>query len=92
VPRHKTENKKELELFGQRVRYYRVQRRWSQEALAFAAGLTHQQVSFYELGKGSPSFDKFITMCKELGVGPDDLLGFADWGSGTVIDSPLLGG
>ena len=59
--------------FGARVRELRVGRGMSQEALAFAAGISPPYVSDVENGKRSPGLDILVGLARALGVTLSDL-------------------
>lgn len=51
----------------------RRSRSWSQEALAFEAGITREYVSLLERGKRSPTLDTLMQLSSALALGLDEL-------------------
>jgi len=69
--------------FGERVRVLRHSARLSQEALAYRAGITKNQVQLIEAGRGSaresgpisnPRMKTLFGLASALGVTPSELL------------------
>jgi transcriptional regulator with XRE-family HTH domain len=65
---------KEGEIFGQTVRQLRASRRWTQEDLADAAGLTATYVGQVERGDKVPSLTVVLKLARGFGIAPDELL------------------
>ncbi len=53
---------------GNQIRLARVMRRWSQEALAFNAGLHRTHIGAIERGEVSPEIDTVEKIAKALGL------------------------
>jgi transcriptional regulator with XRE-family HTH domain len=60
--------------FGKRVRKVRVERRLTQEELAFGAKMNVTYLSDIERGKSNPSLLKIAMICHALDVRPSELL------------------
>lgn len=56
------------EAFGQVLRELRLKRGWSQETLAFEAGVDRNYISLIELGRNSPSLKMIFKLCGALGI------------------------
>jgi transcriptional regulator with XRE-family HTH domain len=54
--------------FGKILRRLRKDRRLSQEALSFEAGLDRTYISLLELGRRSPTLDSLVALSRALGV------------------------
>jgi len=63
------------ELFGKNVRSARIDKGWTQEQLAFEAGVKRGYVSEIENGKRNPSLDVVEKIADALGLKPAKLLG-----------------
>lgn len=59
---------------GSRIRYYRNIRKLTQKQLAESAGINEVTLRCYEAGKYRPRYDKVCSLCKVLGLRPEDLL------------------
>ncbi|MBR5679200.1 MAG: helix-turn-helix transcriptional regulator [Clostridia bacterium] len=59
---------------GKRIEKLRVEQRLSQRELAVRAGLTQQEVSYFERGLRSPRVDNLLSLSRTLGVSTDYLL------------------
>lgn len=65
---------REGEIFGQVVRHLRVERGWTQEDLAEAAGLTATYVGQVERGDKVPSLTVVLKIARGLTIAPSELL------------------
>ncbi len=65
---------REGEMFGQTVRRLRTERRWTQEDLAEAAGLTTTYVGQVERGDKVPSLTVVLKLARGLSVSPAEVL------------------
>lgn len=54
--------------FGKALRSLRRTRGYTQETLAFAAGLDRTYISLLELGSRSPTLDTIVALCGTLDV------------------------
>ncbi len=63
---------------GKVIREFRVARKLSQEQLGFEAGVARQFVSLMELGRHSPTVERFERMAQALGVSGSYLLAQAE--------------
>lgn len=57
--------------FARRLKEERERKGWSQRALAAAAGINHQMVSFIELGHCDPGWQTAVALADALGVSLD---------------------
>lgn len=64
----------EVERFGENVRKARLSRGWTQEDLAYEAGLSSVQISRIERGKREIRLTTFLQLAKALGIAPQQLL------------------
>lgn len=62
------------EVFGKRVREVRHERGWTQEQIAFEAGVKRAYLSEVENGQRNVSLDVVEKLSKALGVGPEVLV------------------
>ncbi|MBN2492476.1 MAG: helix-turn-helix transcriptional regulator [Planctomycetes bacterium] len=62
--------------FGQRVRALRTARGWSQEQLAFEAGLDRTYVGGVERGERNLALVNICRLAQALGITPADLMDF----------------
>lgn len=69
---------KTQEVFSQRLRKLRKERKMSQRELAQALNLSDVSVSRYELGAAQPSIETIQTLCNLFGVTSDYLIGTTD--------------
>jgi transcriptional regulator with XRE-family HTH domain len=53
---------------GEELRKARLSAGFSQEELAFKAGISRNYVSLLELGQKSPTLQVLLRLCKSLGV------------------------
>ena len=60
--------------FGATLREIRLDKKMSQEVLAFEAELSRTYISLLELGEKSPSLRSLYKLCKVLDVLPSSLL------------------
>ena len=72
--------------FGARVRELRTVLGLSQEALAFAAGISTPYVSDVENGKRSPGLDVLVALAQALGVSLSELFEGVDVGEDSRTD------
>lgn len=72
MPSTKSDTDKEI---GQIIRTLRTTAGISQEKLGEELGITFQQIQKYEKGLNRLSVSSFITICKVIGVTPNDVLG-----------------
>ena len=66
------------EIFSQRVKALRKQRRLSQQELGEIIGVTHKTISTIESGIASTTIEKLIILAKFFDVSTDYLLGLKD--------------
>ena len=59
---------------GSRIRYYRNIQKLTQKQLAESAGINEVTLRCYEAGKYRPRYDKVCSLCKVLGLRPEDIL------------------
>lgn len=69
---------------GQNIRFYRLKKGISQEALADHLGLTFQQVQKYEKGTNRTSASRLVHIASFLGVGITALFDGVDVAKGTA--------
>jgi transcriptional regulator with XRE-family HTH domain len=65
---------REAEIFGLTIRRLRLERQWTQEHLADAAGVTTTYVGQVERGSKVASLTVVLRLARGLGVSPTDLL------------------
>lgn len=65
---------REANIFGETIRAIRLERGWTQEDLADAAGLTATYVGQVERGDKVPSLTVVLKLARGLSVPPGDLL------------------
>jgi len=65
---------REAEIFGSTVRRLRLERGWTQEHLAAAAGLTTTYVGQVERGAKVPSLTVVLRLARGLSLPPNQLL------------------
>ena len=63
-------------IFGERLRSYRLAHDMSQEQLANKAGLSASSIIGYENGSMVPGVDKAYAIAQALGCTPNDLMGW----------------
>lgn len=63
-----------VETFGANIRSARNEREWTQEKLAFEAGVKRAYISEIEAGKRNPTLGIVERISSALGVEPSDLL------------------
>lgn len=61
-------------IFGERVRKYRLENSWSQDELAYRAGLHRTYVGGVERGERNVTLETVDKLAKALNVHPCDLL------------------
>lgn len=59
--------------FGNNVKYFRYQKKYTQEKVAELTNSSVTYISQLELGHHTPSFDKLELLAKTLGVKPYEL-------------------
>lgn len=64
---------KAQEQLGMRIKYLRKQRKWSQEDLAFEAGVNKNYISDLENGRRNPSLDILERIAVAFGISLADL-------------------
>ena len=64
-------------LFGQRIRYLRHQKGWSQEQLAFVSELDRTYIGGVERGERNISLLNIIKIAKALEIHPKELFNFS---------------
>ena len=64
-------------LFGQRLRFLRKQKGWSQEILALEADMDRSYVGGVEQGRRNISLVNICKLAETLGVKPGNLLNFS---------------
>ena len=57
--------------FGRTLRAFRLERRLSQDSLAFDSGLDRTYISLLELGIRSPTLNTMIALCLALNISLD---------------------
>ena len=67
-----------LEIFSQRVKGLRKERRLSQKELGEVLGLTHKSISTIESGSRGTTIEKLILLARFFDVSTDYLLGLSD--------------
>ena len=65
------------ETFGERLKEARKAKNYSQEKLGNAIGVTRTQVTNYEKGISTPSYDKLKLLCIILDVSSEWLIGIS---------------
>jgi len=60
--------------FGQNLRAVRISKGFSQEHLAYAAGIDRGYVGKMERGEANPSIEKLYLLAKTIGCSPKDLI------------------
>ena len=63
-----------IRIFGRNVRAIRLAKGWTQEQLAFEAGVKRAYISEIESGKRNPSLDVVERLANALEVGPEELV------------------
>lgn len=63
-----------IETFGRNVRQARKDKGWTQEQLAFEAGVKRAYLSEVENGQRNVSLDVVEKLAKALGIGPHALM------------------
>ena len=66
------------ELFGQRLRELRKQKKETQSDLAVVLGLKKAQICEMEIGNSSTTLEKLALVCEHYKVSADYLLGLSD--------------
>jgi transcriptional regulator with XRE-family HTH domain len=61
------------ESFGENIRHFRERREWSQETLAFRAGLDRTYVNSVENGKRNISLVNIVRLAEALELSPREL-------------------
>ncbi|HEX3571045.1 MAG TPA: helix-turn-helix transcriptional regulator [Acidobacteriaceae bacterium] len=73
-PRRTGTPPREVVAFGERVRHLRLERGWTQERLAEAAGLNAVQVSHIENGLNEPKLTTVLRIARAFKIGAGELL------------------
>jgi transcriptional regulator with XRE-family HTH domain len=76
--------------FGREVRRRRLERGWTLDALADAAGLTPNFIGGVENGRRNPSLTSMARIAKGLSVHLAELLGMPELSPETVVAARLL--
>lgn len=79
-------NKKIAEIFGEKLRFFRVKQGLTQQKLAKLANISHQSVSHMELGKRKPNPEWIPKLAAALDIDPI-ILSYTDY---TVEQLDLL--
>ena len=64
----------DYKLIGRRIRENRLLANYSQEQLAWEAGLSATYISYIESGTKKPSLESLVSICNVLGITVDKLL------------------
>lgn len=64
----------DYEKIGKRIKYYRVEKRLSQEELSEMTNITYKHLSNIETGNRRPSLEIVISIANALEVSSDDIL------------------
>ena len=64
----------DYKLIGSRIKEKRVQANYSQEQLAWEAGLSAAYISYIENGVKKASLESLVSICNVLGITMDELL------------------
>lgn len=67
-----------MEIFSKRLREARIAKNLSQEQIATMLNIKQQSYTRYETGKGEPSLEMLVEICKILDESPEYLLGLTD--------------
>ena len=67
-----------MEIFSKRLREARIAKNLSQEQIAAMLNIKQQSYTRYETGKGEPSLEMLVAICKILDESPEYLLGLTD--------------
>ncbi len=67
-----------MEIFSKRLRAARIAKNLSQEQIAAMLNIKQQSYARYETGKGEPSLEVLVEICKILDESPEYLLGLTD--------------
>ena len=68
----------QMEIFSKRLREARIAKNLSQEQIAAMLNIKQQSYTRYETGKGEPSLEMLVAICKILDESPEYLLGLTD--------------
>ena len=63
---------------GQRIKYYRKEKGYTQNELAEIIGVSMQAISKWETDSGMPDISQIVPLCKALDVSADKVLGLGD--------------
>jgi len=77
--------------FGIVLRKLRKERGFSQEALAFEAGIERNYISLLELGRNSVSVKMIFKLAKALGIGVAEFMGMVEAKSDEPVKSTAGG-
>ena len=77
---------------GDRIRYFRRSKRWTQQELAARTGVTTAFIGYLERGEKKPSLETMVKLGEALGVGLDRLVagGAAEGGGALYADLVAL--
>ena len=64
--------------FGEKLKYYRKARNWTQAELSKRSGVGQNQIARYENGQRVPRYDKVVKLADALQIGTDFLLRDSD--------------
>ena len=65
-------------IFGDKLKFSRVHRGWTQEQLAIHSKILNTTIADYEAGLEKPSYDNLRKLAKVLDMSADYLLGLVD--------------
>jgi transcriptional regulator with XRE-family HTH domain len=63
---------------GERIKFLREERGFTQEDVSKALNYTRQAIAYYEQGRTLPNADKIKTLCKFFNVSSDYLIGLSN--------------
>lgn len=66
------------EAFGRVLRFYRLQKKYSQERLSFESGVQRNFISLIEIGQNQPTITTIFKLAYALGVSATDLIRATD--------------
>ena len=75
---------------GNRLKYFRILNKYSQEHIAQILGVTFQQIQKYESGANSIPLEKFILFAKILNLSLEELLGNLFYPEKTRFSNEIL--
>lgn len=65
-----------VQMVGERIRYYRIQKELSQEALAHESGLTPAYIGQIERGQENPTVNTLNKICTALDISISEIFDF----------------